>query len=217
MSSILIGGINTNHLPKKYEDQILALELKSDSLLMEVKCKSEEVNTVLMKLDTLKKDKYYSTPCIGCVLTSRYRSRARPNHIGIDLDIVDPSNQNIAYIRAIKSGIIVHDTLPGYGLIATVSHSKYQKSRYAHLRAFVTKDSVHVQKGQVIALMGNTGASKGKHLHLEILERTDTTKQFKPINPESKIYLKPVKIRNYGFRQNNNVNSRHRFSTMAAR
>ena len=101
------------------------------------------------------------------------------------MDIIDPLNKYTPYIRAVQSGMIIHDTIAGYGLIATIEHSKYRKTRYAHLQQFVVKDSSMVKKGEPIALMGNTGHSKSKHLHYEMFERTDTTKSFKPVNPFS--------------------------------
>ncbi len=64
-----------------------------------------------------------------------------------------------------------------YGLTVMLDHGHEIKTRYGHLRKiFVTPDQ-KVERGQVIALTGNTGSSTGPHLHYEI------TVKGKPVNP----------------------------------
>ena len=55
-----------------------------------------------------------------------------------------------------------------YGITVIVDHGNDIKTLYGHLsKALVTADQ-KVQRGQVLALTGNTGRSSGPHLHYEI-------------------------------------------------
>ncbi len=56
----------------------------------------------------------------------------------------------------------------GYGTIVKLDHSFGFKTYYAHLSASAVKKGDFVRKGQLIAYVGNTGASSGAHLHYEV-------------------------------------------------
>jgi murein DD-endopeptidase MepM/ murein hydrolase activator NlpD len=51
-----------------------------------------------------------------------------------------------------------------------LQHDDGQKSVFMHLSQFNKKVGDRVNKGELIALTGNTGASKGPHLHYEIYD-----------------------------------------------
>jgi len=53
------------------------------------------------------------------------------------------------------------------GLYIEIKHGEKYKTRYLHLSKALVKKGQHVQRGQKIALSGNTGASTGAHLHYE--------------------------------------------------
>jgi murein DD-endopeptidase MepM/ murein hydrolase activator NlpD len=56
-----------------------------------------------------------------------------------------------------------------YGLSIIIKHDiNNLKTVYAHASALIAKKGDYVKKGQIIALVGNTGNSTGSHLHFEV-------------------------------------------------
>jgi murein DD-endopeptidase MepM/ murein hydrolase activator NlpD len=53
----------------------------------------------------------------------------------------------------------------GYGNIIVIDHGYGYTSRYAHLQKIFVKPGQKVCRGQIIALLGNSGKSTGPHLH----------------------------------------------------
>lgn len=70
----------------------------------------------------------------------------------------------------------------GYGMCVTVDHGFGYTTLYAHLYKSMVRPGQKVHRGDVIALVGNTGKSTGPHLHYEV-----------------RINDKPVDPRNYYF------------------
>jgi len=57
---------------------------------------------------------------------------------------------------------------PEYGQTLIIDHGHETKSLYGHLSKLQASMNQTVQRGEVIALSGNTGRSSGPHLHYEI-------------------------------------------------
>lgn len=72
-------------------------------------------------------------------------------------------------IRAAQSGLVVYsdNELRGYGNLVMIVHPDASVAVYAHCRATFVFPGQHVNAGQVIAEVGNTGFSRGPHLHFE--------------------------------------------------
>jgi murein DD-endopeptidase MepM/ murein hydrolase activator NlpD len=58
-----------------------------------------------------------------------------------------------------------------YGNIVILDHGHDLRSLYGHLQETRVKPGEHVERGQLIALTGNTGRTSGPHLHYEIQVR----------------------------------------------
>ncbi len=111
-----------------------------------------------------------SVPLKGYYVTSGYGFRKDPFsgrrafHAGIDLG--GPWG---SYIRSSAQGTINFTGTNGsYGKAVFVDHGYGIQTRYAHLSKILVKEGEKVKLGQKIAKIGNSGRSKGKHLHYEI-------------------------------------------------
>jgi len=74
-------------------------------------------------------------------------------------------------IRATARGIVddvYKDTY--FGLIVSIKHGCGFVTRYAHCQQILVAQGDHVERGQTIALVGNTGRSSAPHLHYEVLK-----------------------------------------------
>ncbi len=113
----------------------------------------------------------WSWPHAGKIL-ARFSTREGGNK-GVDLSgrIGDP-------IKAAAAGQVVYagSGLLGYGNLVIISHNRDFLSAYAHNSRILVKENQKVKAGQVLAELGNTGASVPM-LHFEI--RRDG----KPVDP----------------------------------
>lgn len=98
------------------------------------------------------------------ILKNRYT-----RHQGVDLAPKSGKDGEPVYVTG--NGVVkaVGYDAGGYGRYVLVDHGFGYQTRYAHLnKALVTKGQ-EVQRGQQIAVMGNTGRSTGTHLHYEVI------------------------------------------------
>lgn len=74
-------------------------------------------------------------------------------------------------IYATGDGVIekVEQILTGYGNNVTIQHGYGYETLYGHMSKILVKNGEHVKRGQLIGLVGNTGASTGPHLHYEVI------------------------------------------------
>jgi murein DD-endopeptidase MepM/ murein hydrolase activator NlpD len=128
------------------------------------------------------KDILLATPSIWPAkgyLTSGFGYRTNPftgqtsMHQGIDV-----SNRIGTPIWAPARGRVTFAGPDGaYGISVIVDHGNDVITRYSHLQQTLVKVGQNVQRGEVIASLGNTGRSTGPHLHYEILVKGA------PVNP----------------------------------
>ena len=58
----------------------------------------------------------------------------------------------------------------GYGIYVDVDHGYGYVTKYAHLSELKVKRGQKIKRGDIVGLSGNTGLSKGPHLHYEVLK-----------------------------------------------
>lgn len=56
----------------------------------------------------------------------------------------------------------------GYGKLIIIEHSKRWATFYAHLSQYAVNEGQWIKKGDLIGYVGNTGRSRGAHLHFEV-------------------------------------------------
>ncbi len=140
-------------------------------------------------LDALNKQKdlLNATPSIQPVrgrTTSRFGDRLSPFdgrnvefHEGLDI----ASRMN-SPIRAAAYGTVKFAGWNGsYGKMMVIDHGYGTVTRYAHINEFKKKVGDKVKKGEIVALVGNTGRSTGPHLHYEVCLNG------RPVNPNDYI------------------------------
>ena len=117
-------------------------------------------------------------PASGTVTSEYGERRLTHTHKGIDI-----ANNTGTPIRSTANGtIIAVGTSGNFGRRIMIYHGTDENGTtyvtiYAHLSNFSVKAGDKVSQGEIIGLMGNTGYSKGTHLHYEV--RVNGT----PVNP----------------------------------
>lgn len=100
-----------------------------------------------------------------------YKRFGQLGHNGLDLGVV------MQPVKAVSDGIVrwagPGDGEPLMGSAAgnciLLVHPDGMQSGYAHLHSYFVKEGDEVKAGDVIAISGNTGATTGYHLHIEVL------------------------------------------------
>lgn len=101
---------------------------------------------------------------IDIVVTSRFGRRRRGPHRGLDIDLVTGD-----YVRSVLPGKVRFVGYSrGHGKTVVVRHANDVETVYAHLSGYTVKTNDIIKEGQIIGLGGNTGNSRGSHLHLEV-------------------------------------------------
>jgi len=123
-----------------------------------------------------RQEKLDHTPSVSPVdpqeswISSSYGVRISPFtgkeqfHPGVDIagaektPIVAPAKGTVAFVG--KDGAL--------GMTVRIKHDSIYESIYGHLLIASVKKGQHVDRGEVIGYMGNSGRSTGHHLHYEI-------------------------------------------------
>lgn len=90
-------------------------------------------------------------------------------HTGIDLV---GEGYTVCHIKSLMSGHVVDKGYQpnGYGNYVVIDHENGFETRYAHMAdPSGVNLGDHVEEGQLIGYMGDTGNAFGKHLHFEII------------------------------------------------
>lgn len=131
---------------------------------------NEGLSTLYDNLKALKVDNVNNIPSLFPVdgyITKKFESsmgKAYGGHPGIDIVSKEGS-----IIRATADGFVVFSGWnPKYGNIIVINHRDGFISFYKHNKRLLVEEGSNVNKGDSIALLGNSGLSSGPHLHFEI-------------------------------------------------
>lgn len=125
----------------------------------------------------------YVHPFLGNV-TSSFGPRKRRFHYGIDIDL-ETGDEVVA---AFDGRVRIARKSPSYGNVIVIRHSNGLETYYAHLSKINVETDQLVYAGQSIGLGGNTGRSRGSHLHFEVRYLGQ------PINPTDMISFDDKKL-----------------------
>lgn len=106
----------------------------------------------------------------GAWMSSRYGYRTDPftgqNTWHAGLDFAGPEGMDVV---SVASGVVVFSgDNGGYGNMVDINHGGGYITRYAHNKENFVEVGEIVEKGQVIAALGNTGRSTAPHVHFEV-------------------------------------------------
>ncbi len=174
------GGVGGTDRYSRLSPSVLsATAIRADRLRYQI----ELQETSFAKLEQVAKSKNEELshlpavrPATG-VLVGRYGYRQDPFHghdqfhpgLDIDANIGDP-------IMATGAGTIViagDQSGWGYGIQIEIDHGFGYRTKYAHLSRTAVKVGQRVKRGEIIGYAGNTGYSKGPHLHYEVIRHGD--------------------------------------------
>jgi len=157
-----------------------------DELSKRIVVQSESLDDVV-ELAKNKEDLLRSIPAIQPVankdltrMASGYGMRIDPHYkvpkMHQGMDFTAPTGTPI-YATGDGKVIRADSKSSGYGKHVRIDHGYGYVTLYAHMSAYKVRPGQKVKRGDVIGLVGNTGKSKGPHLHYEV--RIDK----RPINP----------------------------------
>ncbi|MCF6094668.1 M23 family metallopeptidase [Microaerobacter geothermalis] len=180
--SVKISSLN-DHGEGGTENQLLTEAKTGLAELKEALPERENGLKSLLEEVTDKNNLLASTPSIWPTVgrvTSRFGYRRDPFtyrtsfHSGIDI----ANNYNTPVYATADGKVIITETRGGSGKYIEIYHGRGISTTYSHLNKYLVKPGDKVKKGQLIALMGNTGRSTGPHLDYGVKEYG------KYVNPE---------------------------------
>lgn len=113
----------------------------------------------------------------GGRVTSDFGPRRKRYHYGIDIDLETGDKVSAAFDGKVR----IAKKSKSYGNVVVVRHSNGLETYYAHLSKINVEIGQEVFAGDILGLGGNTGRSRGSHLHFEVRYKGQ------PINPNNLI------------------------------
>lgn len=165
---------------RKMRKPTTEIEEKLDLRNLKLKVKELESEAIVQEKTWADLDEFYSKkgsflasipsirPVIGYV-TSAFGFRRRPAqgwkmHEGVDIAAYYGTQ-----VVAPAAGMVEEVSYSlGYGRYLVIDHGFGIKTRFAHTSKILVKPGQFVARGKRIALVGNSGASRGVHLHYEV-------------------------------------------------
>jgi murein DD-endopeptidase MepM/ murein hydrolase activator NlpD len=85
-------------------------------------------------------------------------------HEGVDI----AATRGTPILAAAKGTVVHASNMSGYGLMVEIDHGYGYTTRYGHASRLLVRVGQTVQRGDRIALVGNTGIATSSHLHYEV-------------------------------------------------
>lgn len=146
----------------------LASELGTAGMENRVQTSDELVKELDVLIDAFKK-----APAVnptGARISSGFGIRLSPftgnisKHEGVDYSLPYGAEVNVTAVGTVKA-VKYHRE---YGLYIDVAHNGVLSTRYAHLSKALVKVGDKVDRGDIIGLVGSSGAVTAPHLHYEV-------------------------------------------------
>jgi len=150
------------------------LSVRDFAEILQSRMTAEQIERYDMLLTTKGNRQYLASPFDTNWLphvSSNYGYRVNPingtkeYHKGVDIAL--PMGTEI--LAGQDGTVIFAGDNGGYGLMVALDDGNELVSKYAHCSQVLVSVGQTVQRGDVIAKVGSTGASTGAHLHLEII------------------------------------------------
>ena len=152
---------------RAFEEEMLQIESQINILIDPASFPSPRRGLLAWPLDNIRITQQFGGTQFAAANPHIY---GRPFHPGVDF--AAPIGTQI---RSVESGVVKAmgntDDFPGcfaWGRWLLIDHDNGLTSLYAHLSRNLVTVGQRVQRGEVVALSGNTGFSTGPHLHLTI-------------------------------------------------
>ncbi len=172
-STLAMGGPHTS-----FENGVRS-DMRVDVILGRLDAELEEREHQLQVLNDLLAAKKFvhethpqGWPITHGWISSYFGKRRSPFTNEIEMHKgIDFAGKSGSDVVAVGSGIVTQATMNGgYGYVVEIDHSNGYMTRYGHNEVILVKAGEVVERGQVIAKLGNTGRSTGPHVHFEVLK-----------------------------------------------
>lgn len=98
------------------------------------------------------------------IVTSNFGWRKRRFHYGIDINL----NTGDTVLNSFDGIVRITKRSKSYGNVIVIRHENGLETLYAHLKSIFVASGDTIKAGTPIGLGGNTGRSRGSHLHYEL-------------------------------------------------
>ena len=170
------------------EDDILMM-VGDSSLVHTYKMDISEMQPIELKLTNPEAGQYFVFPTPEySIPTSHFGPRRRCFHYGLDLAMHTGEP-----IYAAFDGVVRFSKYnSSYGHLIVIRHDNGLETYYAHLSKRHVSPGTRVKAGEEIGLCGNTGRSRGSHLHFEIRYNGNALNPENVISCETRTLLAPT-------------------------
>lgn len=167
------GPLDNSPVDIHVQNDILS---KMSSMLEKIQNKAQELTaleSIMLSHHIEQESRLEGKPILSGWLSSYYGIRKDPftglpaMHKGLDF-----AGKEGEPVLATGAGIITWSgPRYGYGELVEIDHGGGLVTRYGHNKEVNVKIGDVVNKGQSIAIMGNTGRSTGAHVHYEVINK----------------------------------------------